>query len=372
MRANSGIACLATLALSTIWASSANSKVTFWPSNEASFTQPTASVADKGPYLTKTDIRVGNGELRLTITTEGEANLSLFHVYLDTDMDASTGYQPASRKAGDMGADYLIEGSVLHVWDGGVNHGAWNWKPTGPVSVSRGPQGEIQVSVPLEKLHLEDFSHLRILVETLTEKWESADTLPRKGIWDLSRIGSQSVDTNSRPPGASPPILTTKPAEAGYMEQGGQPSAHKSASLVRVSATFQGDALWIKAMTETEPDLVKYHVYIDVDLNASTGFRAAGAPPGVGGADFLCEGGFLYAWDGNQNQTAWTWRKVAPVTVTRGAEQELQIAIPLGPLNLQGKKQIQLLVETIDDNWKAEDVIPRDRPWLVKLPDRFW
>jgi hypothetical protein len=49
----------------------------------------------------------------------------------------------------------------------------------------------------------------------------------------------------------------------------------------------------------------------------------------------------------------------------------LQIAIPLTPLNLQGKKQIQLLVETIDDNWKAEDVIPRDRPWLITFPDRF-
>ena len=146
---------------------------------------------------------------------------------------------------------------------------------------------------------------------------------------------------------------------------------HKSASLVRASASFHTDTLIVKVTTEAEPDLAKYHVYIDADLNASTGFHATTAVAGLGGADFLCEGGFLYAWDGNQNQTAWTWRKIAPLTVSRGAERELRIAIPLTSLNLPGKKQIQLLVETIDDNWKAEDVFPRDRPWLITLPDGF-
>ena len=46
----------------------------------------------------------------------------LFHIYLDTDADASTGYQPPSRKPEALGADYLIEGSTLNVWDGGSNH----------------------------------------------------------------------------------------------------------------------------------------------------------------------------------------------------------------------------------------------------------
>jgi hypothetical protein len=124
-------------------------------------------------------------------------------------------------------------------------------------------------------------------------------------------------------------------------------------------------------VTEAAPDPNKYHVYIDADLDADTGFHAAAAAPGLGGADFLCEGGFLYAWDGGQNQTAWSWRKLGPVTATRSAEKELQIAIPLVSLNLQGKKQIQLFIETIDDSWRAVDVIPRDHAWVVMLPDKF-
>jgi len=54
---------------------------------------------------------------------------------------------------------------------GGLRHG----KPRS--------QEEIQVSVPLRGLGLKTLGKLRVLVETLTDKWESADTLPRRGIW---------------------------------------------------------------------------------------------------------------------------------------------------------------------------------------------
>lgn len=344
--------------------------VTVSPANEVSYSQPSGSAPDPAVRLKRVTLRFTPTELDFTIATEADANLGLFHIYLDTDLDASTGYQPPSRKPGDLGADYLVEGSTLHVWDGGANHAAWSWKAAGSASVSRNLQGEIQVSVPRDRLNLKDAARLRILAETLTEKWESADTLPRQGIWDISRTRSAGVDSNSLPSTAPLSTPPAKPAEAGSVEQSGQPSARKSASLVRASAGFQGDTLLVTATTEAEPDLARYHVYIDADVNASTGFHPATAAAGLGGADFLCEGGFLYAWDGGENQSAWSWRKIGPVTVTRGAERELQIAIPLAPLNLQGRKQIQLLVETIDDNWKTEDVIPRDYPWLVKLPDR--
>ena len=350
---------------------SAFAAVTVSPSNEASYSQPAGSAPNAAVRLTKAILQVTPTELTFAIVTEAEVSLGFFHIYLDTDLDASTGYQPPSRKAGDLGADYLVEGGTLHVWDGGVNHAAWSWKAVGSVTVSRGSQGAIQVSVPLERLHLKDSAHLRVLVETLTEKWESADTLPRQGAWDISRGGSQGVESTPLPFAAPPPIPPSKLAEATHVEQGGQSAAHKSASLVRASVSFEKDTLIVKTTTEAAPDLNKYHVYIDVDLDASTGFHAATAVAGLGGADFLCEGEFLYAWDGNQNQTAWSWRKIAPVAVTRSAGGDLQIAIPLAPLNLQGRKQIQLLIETIDDNWKPEDVIPRDHPWLIKLPDRL-
>jgi hypothetical protein len=369
MGANLRAACLLISVLPALAGKSTIAAVSISPSNETSYSQEAGSAPNAAVRLAKATVHVTPTELIFTIATEAEGSLGLFHLYLDTDLDASTGYQPSSRKSGDLGADYLIEGGTLHVWDGGVNHAAWSWKPVGSVTVSRGLQGAIQVSVPLEKLSLKDSSHLRVLVETLTEKWESADTLPRQGVWDISRGGSQGVD--STPPlSAGPPSTPpSKPAEASHVEQGGQSSAHKSASLVRASAAFEKGTLIVKATTEAAPDLNKYHVYLDVDRDASTGFHPATAAAGLGGADFLCEGEFLYAWDGNQNQTAWSWRKIAPVAVTRSAGSDLQITIPLDLLNLQGRKQIQLLVETIDDNWKPEDLIPRDHAWVVKLPD---
>lgn len=142
-----------------------------------------------------------------------------------------------------------------------------------------------------------------------------------------------------------PPVSTSIAAqqgliEAGSVEQAGNPAARQSASLVRASASFVRDTLIVKATTEAEPDLTKFHVYIDSDLNVSTGFHPASAVAGLGGADFLCGGGFLYAWDGDQDHTAWSWRKIGPIKVTRGAQTELLIAIPLIPLNLHGGKGI--------------------------------
>jgi hypothetical protein len=371
MGANLPAACVLISALLVLPGKSTIAAVTVSPSNETSYSQGAGSASDAAVRLTRATLHITPTEATFTITTEAEGSLGLFHIYLDTDGDAATGYQPPSRKVGDLGADYLVEGGTLHLWAGGVNHAAWSWKPTGSVSVSRGTQSTIQVSVPLEKLNLKNSPHLRVLVETLTENWESADTLPRQGIWDMSRTGSQGGDSTPLPSVAPPSTPPSKPIETAHMEQGGQSSAHKSASLVRASVGFEGDTLLVKVVTEATPDLAKYHLYIDADMNVSTGFHATTSVAGLGGADFLCEGGFLYAWDGNQNQTAWTWRKIVPVTVTPGAEKEFQIAVPLAPLNLQGRKQIQLLIETIDDNWKTEDVIPRDRSWVIKLPDRF-
>jgi hypothetical protein len=341
------------------------------PADDASFSQPSGAAPDAAVRLKRATLQFASTELNFTIVTEADANPGLFHIYLDTDLDASTGYQPPSRKPGDLGADYLVEGGTLHVWDGGANHAAWSWKPVGSASVSRGPQGEIQVSVPLRELGLKTPGKLRVLVETLTGKWESADTLPRQGVWDIDLAGIQRSDSNLPP--SSTAVSTSIAAqqglpEAGFVEQAGNPSARKSASLVRASASFEPDTLLVKATTEAEPDLTKFHVYIDTDLNVSTGFHPASAVAGLGGADFLCEGGFLYAWDGAQDQTAWTWRKISPIKVTRSTQTELLIAIPLIPLNLHGGRDIQLLVESIDDNWKGEDVIPRDRVWRVKLP----
>ncbi len=315
-------------------------------------------------------LRVTETEWIFSIETEAPGDLGLFHIYLDTDADAPTGYQPPSRKPEALGADYLIEGSTLNVWDGGSNHAAWSWKRVGAVTVTRGMQGEIAVSVPLEQLRIKNFSHVRVLVETLTEKWESADTLPRQGVWDIDLAGVQRIDPNLPLSTAASTSAATPRGllDAGFVEQAGNPSARKSASLVRASASFEPDTFLVKATMEAEPDLTKFHVYIDTDLNASTGFHSASTVAGLGGADFLCEGGFLYAWDGAQDQTAWSWRKISPIKVTRGTQTELLIAIPLIPLNLHGRREIQLLVETIDDNWKGEDVIPRNRVWRVKLP----
>jgi hypothetical protein len=333
--------------------------------NETTFTQPPGTAPDRGTRLTKVSLGTTDTELHLAIWTEGEPSLSLFHVYLDVDVESSTGYQPPSRQPVELGADYLIEGSTLNAWNGGDNHAAWSWKAVGSATVSRGSQEEIQVSVPLRGLGLKTLGKLRVLVETLTDKWESADTLPRRGIWLVDPSGDQKGDSLAAP---APPSIEKVASGAGMIKQAGKPTVSMSASLVSASEKFEGDALVVTATTEGEPDPSRYHLYIDADLNASTGFHPATAAPGLGGADFLCEGGFLYAWDGGENQSAWSWRKISPVTTTQDRKGQLRVVVPLTFLNLQGKKQIQLLFETINDKWESADVIPRAGTWVVKVP----
>ena len=134
--------------------------------NETTFTQPPGTAPDRGTRLTKVSLGTTDTELHLAIWTEGEPSLSLFHVYLDVDVESSTGYQPPSRQPVELGADYLIEGSTLNAWNGGDNHAAWSWKAVGSATVSRGSQEEIQVSVTLRGLGLKTLGKLRVLVET--------------------------------------------------------------------------------------------------------------------------------------------------------------------------------------------------------------
>jgi hypothetical protein len=337
--------------------------------DERSFHQSTGTAQSGSVRLTDATIRMTETEWDFSIVTEAPGDLGLFHIYLDTDADASTGYQPPSRRTGELGADYLVEGGTLHTWSGGDDHAAWKWKPLDSVKISRGPSGEIQVALPLGKLRLAPGTHPRVLIETLTEKWESADTLPRDGIWDTQQPNLHHAEAASPRPAVTGSQAPAKiPTEGSVIEQVGNPSTAKSASLVRASAHFEADTLVVEARSEAEPSLNLYHVYLDSDLNSSTGYRSTKAARGLGGADFLCEGEFLYAWDGGEDHSAWRWRKVAPIIVTRSDQGGLRVSIPRDRLNLRGKKAVQILIETIDEKWQARDTLPRTGTWVVNLP----
>jgi len=225
------------------------------------------------------------------------------------------------------------------------------------------------VALPLGKLRLAAASHPRVLIETLTEKWESADTMPREGIWDTGEPNRDRPETSSLCSAATGvPALSKIPTEGSVVKQVGNPSTPESANLIRASARFEDDGLVIEAITEAEPSLKLYHIYLDTDLNSSTGFHSATATDRLGGADFLCEGDFLYAWDGDGDHGAWRWRKVAPIAVTRSDKARLRVAIPRDKLNLQGKAAVKILFETIDEKWQAQDTLPRNGTWTVNLP----
>jgi hypothetical protein len=344
-------------------------RVSVSTTDERSFHQ-SPGVAQSGPVrLTDATFRITETEWDFSIATETPGDLGLFHIYLDTDADALTGYQPPSRRPGELGADYLVEGGTLHIWSGGDDHAAWKWKPLDSVKVSRGPLGEIQIALPLGKLGIATRTHPRLLIETLTEKWESADTLPREGVWDTEQPKLRHAEAAfSRPAATSVPPPEKIPTVGSVIEQVGKTSTPNSANLLRASANFEANTLIVEATTEAEPNLKLYHVYFDTDLNSSTGFHTTTAPDGLGGADFLCEGEFLYAWDGGEDHSAWRWRKVAPIIVTRSDQGGLRVSIPRDRLNLRGKKAVQILIETIDEKWQARDSLPRSGTWVVNLP----
>jgi hypothetical protein len=130
------------------------------PIDECSFSQSPGSAPNSLVRLTNATPRVTETAWNFNIATETAIDPGLFHIYLDTDADASAGSQPPSRKPETLGADYLIEGSTLNVWDGGSNHAALSWKRVGTVVVTRGMQGEMAVSVPLDQLRVRTPSKL--------------------------------------------------------------------------------------------------------------------------------------------------------------------------------------------------------------------
>ncbi len=361
--------CVLVSLLFVALAKRATAMVSVTPAGGTSFSQLPGTALQKGTRLVKADVWVTEHELNFAIATDTEGSLSLFHVYLDTDMDASTGYQPPSRKPEEMGADYLIEGGILHAWDGGNDHAAWKWKQIDSVNVERGAAGDIRVSVPLARLALRQPGRLRALVETLTDNWGSADTLPRTSVWEIDLTATEK-SASTTPPAvpmpASPPRGLA--GDGAVVAQAGNPAVDKAASLLQARADFDKGQLIVSIRTEGESNPGLYHVYIDTDLDPSTGFHPQAATEGLGGADFLVEGEFLYAWDGSADHAAWQWRKIGPVTVSRNGSGQFQVAIPLDKLNVSSGKRIQLLVETINDKWQGIDILPRKGVWRVDLP----
>jgi len=176
------IARVPALLLFFIRAKPVSAGVTVSPSDGTSYSQPAGSAPNASVLLANATLRVTETEWNFSIATETPSDPGLFHIYPDTGADASTGYQRPSRKPEELGADYLIEGSTLHVWDGGSDHAAWGWKRVGAVKVARRLHGEMAALVSVDQLRIKNSSHLRVLVETSTEKWRSADTLSRQGI----------------------------------------------------------------------------------------------------------------------------------------------------------------------------------------------
>jgi hypothetical protein len=62
------------------------------------------------------------------------------------------------------------------------------------------------------------------------------------------------------------------------------------------------------------------------------------------------------------------WDKVLGITEDRADRDGLQVTVPRDKLNLQGKRSIQILIETINEKWEGQDVLPRKGTWQSNLP----
>lgn len=174
-----------------------------------------------------------------------------FHVYIDSDNTAATGYQIEG-----VGADYMVENGVLNRYS--ASGGAWGWSQIGPVQTS-----------------------LTSSTASYTvQRSQTGETVPNR-----ATVVFQTNDVTGVPLAMTPPYEHVFSPATGPITSYW---ADNDVSTVSYHATFAS----VDSLT---------HVFIDGDSDSSTGF-----PTGGIGADFMIENDSFYQYSGNNGSWGWT------------------------------------------------------------------
>jgi hypothetical protein len=210
--------------------------------------------------------RTANATISSTNTANDSTNITyafqyssagnFYRVYIDSDVNAGTGFATAG-----IGADYLVEDGFLYNYVGP----GWNWHQLGAISYSNAAN---------------------------TASW----TFARSSIGETN-CSAETARVVFQVEFAGGTFDTSSAFTHNYVPC--------SSPLFDSVTTNDGTNVYYKMSYSGSWSL--FHVFIDTDQTASTGYATGGI-----GADYFLENGTLYQHTGASN--SWTWTNLGAVT----------------------------------------------------------
>jgi hypothetical protein len=210
--------------------------------------------------------RTANATISSTNTTNDSTNItyvfqysstgSFYRTYIDSDLNAGTGFA-----IGGIGADYLVEDGFLYNYVGP----GWNWHQIGAITYTNANN---------------------------TASW----TFARSSIGETN-CTNETATVVFQVEFANGTFDTSSAFSDNYVPC--------SSPLFDSVTTNDGTNVYYKLSYSGSWSL--FHVFIDTDQNASTGYATGGI-----GADYFLENGTLYQHTGASN--SWTWNNLGSVT----------------------------------------------------------
>lgn len=168
----------------------------------------------------------------------------------------------------------------------------------------------------------------------------------------LSACGGPTPAPTATPAPTKPPTPTPAPPTPTPVPPTPTPEPTPTVAVVTSAeiSDFQvkaeGDLLLISfAYSGSVGDYNAFHIFVDTDQSASTGFRVGGI-----GAEFLLENAGLFAYDGDGS--SWNWKQVtAPMEFE--PEPIASWKVSRTSLNLAQAKGADFVAQLVNTNWDA-------------------
>lgn len=174
----------------------------FSPANAGTVEQSALEGADASQTLIAGTSAISGDEIEVKLETSARPT-EWVHIFIDTDGDASTGFNHYLGGRAGRGLDVMIEGDLVYQFSG-ATPSEWSWAPQSGLAISRSIRGNtMAVDVPMQAIDdLGDAASL-FAVSYDAAYMTAVDSLPRAGsTW---RIREKGTASDSRDAAASSP-----------------------------------------------------------------------------------------------------------------------------------------------------------------------
>jgi hypothetical protein len=168
------------------------------------------------------------------------------------------------------------------------------------------------------------------------------------------KAAAPSPTATSAPPTATPVPPTATPVPASPTPEPTQPPAPGVGEISDFKVEQDGDFLLISFVFGGTPDDYNaYHIFIDADQSATTGFQV-----GEIGAEFLFENASVFSYSGDGS--SWNWNEVQASDLEfEPGTNNVSWKISRATLGLDKAKSADFIAQLVNKNWDAVGTTPK-------------